>query len=543
MLEIARDTIYVYQFLPRRKIEYINGAIAHLTGYKPEEFYADPDLIFTIVHPDDREQFQRGLYQSGERDSSFILRWLHRNGKVIRMEQYNTPIYDDRGSLIAVEGIVRKINDNSLARYIQHQRGNPRTTKQRGANRGRIFSRLVGSFPIACKRQGNSSKLKLPFWTGAIVTASVVVLVESLRQLRIIVPVPFLLIGVPVLLSCNFGGLRAGICSAAVWTIYVIYAAALSFGPVTLTGGPLQLALGTLIVFWLTAMQGRRKDRNEQLTQALQAAQENLEKRIEQRTASLAQANAMLRQEINERKQAEASLEESERRFRAIFNQTFQFIGLLTPEGILLEVNQTALDFGGIELAEVIGKPFWQACWWTISSATQKQLREAIDQARAGEFVRYEVDILGAGDAVISIDFSIKPVRDKTGQVVLLIPEGRDITDRKQAEKALQQINDRLNSKVKELEQRQREIILLSDTINFLQVCLTLEEAYTAIETLIQPLFPDSCGAIFIIDTSNNLVEAVTTWGEAFNSETLFAANQCWALRRGRPHWLEDARS
>jgi signal transduction histidine kinase len=64
-------------------------------------------------------------------------------------------------------------------------------------------------------------------------------------------------------------------------------------------------------------------------------------------------------------------------------------------------------------------------------------LQSAIAQAAGGEFVRYEVDVLGALEQVATIDFSLKPVRDETGQVVLLIPEGRDITDRKQAEEAL----------------------------------------------------------------------------------------------------------
>ncbi|HAA27041.1 MAG TPA: hybrid sensor histidine kinase/response regulator, partial [Cyanobacteria bacterium UBA8553] len=116
---------------------------------------------------------------------------------------------------------------------------------------------------------------------------------------------------------------------------------------------------------------------------------------------------------------------ESERRFRAIFDQTFQFIGLLKPDGTLLEANQTALDFGGISHADIIGRPFWEARWWTISPETQNQLKDAIRQAAAGEFVRYEVDVLGAGDTVATIDFSLKPVKDETGNVILLIPEGR----------------------------------------------------------------------------------------------------------------------
>lgn len=129
---------------------------------------------------------------------------------------------------------------------------------------------------------------------------------------------------------------------------------------------------------------------------------------------------------------------ETERRFRAIFNQTFQFIGLLTPEGILLEANQTALDFAGITEADVVNKPFWQAHWWCISPETQLELQQAIALASQGEFVRYPVAVQGANQRVITIDFSLRPVKNEAGEVILLINEGRDISEQIEIEKALE---------------------------------------------------------------------------------------------------------
>jgi PAS domain S-box-containing protein len=136
--------------------------------------------------------------------------------------------------------------------------------------------------------------------------------------------------------------------------------------------------------------------------------------------------------------ETEQALRESELRFRGIFDQTFQFIGLLSPDGTLLEANQTVLDFGGIQREDVIGHPFWEATWWTIAPETQAQLRQAIAHAAQGEFVRYEVDVKGSQNQVITIDFSLRPVFDETGAVVLLIPEGRDISERKLAQKQLE---------------------------------------------------------------------------------------------------------
>lgn len=136
-------------------------------------------------------------------------------------------------------------------------------------------------------------------------------------------------------------------------------------------------------------------------------------------------------------RQAEAARQESERRFRAIFDQTLQFMGLLTPAGTVLEVNQPALDFGGLRREDVVGKPFWEAGWWQSSPEVPVRLRQAIAAAASGELVRYEEEVLGANDSVATIDFSLKPVRGANGKVILLIPEGRDITESKWAERAL----------------------------------------------------------------------------------------------------------
>lgn len=138
----------------------------------------------------------------------------------------------------------------------------------------------------------------------------------------------------------------------------------------------------------------------------------------------------------NRTSQLETRVEETETRFQAIFNQTFQFIGLLEPDGTLVEINQTALDFGSLQREEVINRPFWEGLWWKISPETQAQLREAITRAAQGDFVRYEVDVLRV-DRIATIDFSLRPIKDHAGQVKLIIPEGRDISDRKRAEAAL----------------------------------------------------------------------------------------------------------
>jgi PAS domain S-box-containing protein len=141
----------------------------------------------------------------------------------------------------------------------------------------------------------------------------------------------------------------------------------------------------------------------------------------------------LLNQELT---QSVELLHKSERKFRAIFNQTFQFIGMLDTEGILLESNQAALDFGGIELCDVIGKPFWECYWWTISPETQSQLQAAFKEVQTTKFIRYEVEVLGANNKTATIDFSIKAIVNPDDKIEYFIVEGRDISKQIEAQKA-----------------------------------------------------------------------------------------------------------
>ena len=137
----------------------------------------------------------------------------------------------------------------------------------------------------------------------------------------------------------------------------------------------------------------------------------------------------------------------TESRYRAIFDQTFQFTGLLDVEGTLLEVNRTALNFVGVGAEDVIGKPFWETPWWTHSPPLQEKLREAIRTAAGGEVVRFEVTHPARDGQMHYIDFSLKPVYDDAaGQVILLIPEGRDITNRVVAEDAKRKLEQQLRA-------------------------------------------------------------------------------------------------
>ncbi|MBF0525367.1 MAG: response regulator [Deltaproteobacteria bacterium] len=145
--------------------------------------------------------------------------------------------------------------------------------------------------------------------------------------------------------------------------------------------------------------------------------------------------------DITERKQAEEEKHTRERKFRAIFDQTMQFMGVLDTTGRLQEVNRAALAIIDVSEKQVLGQPFWESPWWRHSTEHQQQIREAVQQAAAGNFIRFEIVHPGIDGRMRFIDFSLNPVTSDDGHLLFLLAMGHDITQQRdeEAQKAAHQ--------------------------------------------------------------------------------------------------------
>ena len=143
--------------------------------------------------------------------------------------------------------------------------------------------------------------------------------------------------------------------------------------------------------------------------------------------------------DITDRKRSEVEVRQSESQLRRVLDNLFSFVGVMTPDGTLIEANRTALEAASLSAADVLGKSFPDAYWWAYDPEIQAQLWAAIRQAAAGETVRYDVQIRLAEDQFMVIDFCLAPLLYDSGEVEFLIPSGIDITDRVRAKEALQQ--------------------------------------------------------------------------------------------------------
>jgi len=86
-----------------------------------------------------------------------------------------------------------------------------------------------------------------------------------------------------------------------------------------------------------------------------------------------------------------------------------------------------------------------------------------------------------------------------------------------------------------------RQVSTLSQMGELLQTCRSPDEVSTVIRQFAQQIFPNDSGTVWAISESRNIVEATLSWGGDSPAESVFAPEDCWALRQGRPHLVRTA--
>jgi PAS domain S-box-containing protein len=112
-------------------------------------------------------------------------------------------------------------------------------------------------------------------------------------------------------------------------------------------------------------------------------------------------------------------------------------ITILTPEGKVLHINRAPLEAAQLQRADMLGKPFVETPWWSGLPDSQQRLLAAIEQARRGEIVQFEVRICSGAGKYLDRAATITPHLDEAGSVEYLIYSSTDITVRKRAEDEL----------------------------------------------------------------------------------------------------------
>lgn len=148
--------------------------------------------------------------------------------------------------------------------------------------------------------------------------------------------------------------------------------------------------------------------------------------------------------DITESKEADARIRSSEERLRSIFNGQFQFMAILSPEGVVQDINDLALRGTGVTRDQIVGKIFWETFWWEKLPEMQANWRARLDEAARTGAPVLTVDSYQVGNEVRTADASVTAVKNAGGRVEFFIVQASDITERRRAEEALRRNENRL---------------------------------------------------------------------------------------------------
>ena len=124
-------------------------------------------------------------------------------------------------------------------------------------------------------------------------------------------------------------------------------------------------------------------------------------------------------------------------RVRQLINQLVAFVAILDRNGVLIEVDEQALKTGGVDAGEVLGKPFWEAYWWSFDPAVVTRLKADIAGARNGKEARREEVVRVAGDQRLPIMLRVSPIFDEDGMICEIVVSAADISLQKDHERLL----------------------------------------------------------------------------------------------------------
>lgn len=256
--------------------------------------------------------------------------------------------------------------------------------------------------------------------------------------------------------------------------------------------------------------------------------------------------------------QANEALRESEENYKFIVEHTKDHgILRLDPQGRIAGWNPGAERVLGYRANEILGQSFSR--FFTEEDVLSHKPEQELRAAEAAGYCEHEGWRVRKDGSLFWANVAVTVLRDSSGSLRGFSKVTRDLTRRKQTEEefrrlnqelelrvaartaALENANRRLGESVSDLEERTREIGILGDLARALQACQSTGEAFQVIERAIPRLFPGEPGSLGFASVERQSVEVVATWGGKVPTQLGFAPADCWAMRSGHVHSLDES--
>jgi HTH-type transcriptional regulator, bacterioopsin transcriptional activator and related proteins len=137
--------------------------------------------------------------------------------------------------------------------------------------------------------------------------------------------------------------------------------------------------------------------------------------------------------------QRSATQRDRARQFDAIFNDSRTATWVLDPDGALARVNETAQEMIDEDTDTIVGEPFWTLPWWSQADAPNTDVQQLVEKVLDGTFGNAVVPQRPDVDDPRVIDLSVRPVENERGDLVSIVVEGVDITERVNLERNLRE--------------------------------------------------------------------------------------------------------
>ncbi|MCI0330906.1 MAG: MASE1 domain-containing protein [candidate division Zixibacteria bacterium] len=244
--------------------------------------------------------------------------------------------------------------------------------------------------------------------------------------------------------------------------------------------------------------------------------------------------------DITERKKAEEALRESEARFHRLADFSPAPMFVVNMENQVVYANSAAANvMGASGPEELLGQHPQAIVHPDFHKIIGERMRLTWKEGVEAPLIQVKFARLDGGS--VEVEGTARPTTFMGKPAIHFIYF--DITERKEKEKKQQLASETMAGWIKALEAHNRRASLLTEMGNLLQTCFNLEEAYHIINQFASKLFPETPGALFMRNSSAQVVHRVAIWGEPLLGQSSFQLEDCWALRNGRGHMVGDGRS